>query len=374
MKILRFVILAFIVWGLPSFLLVAFGETVGALSSHISNVLLLLYYLLSKKGKLIFPFIFLGILYFLISGAIDVPDSKSFINDFIKYVIFIVCGAEVARNTSLKDLIAFLLVGATSILAHAIFFTDNYGRYSGFYLDPNAAGFVSLIGYCLAYQLSNNSLKLILLFIFTFSGAITFSRYFFIMWLITSLIAIFSNVRNSQGILIGLGSLVVLISVASILQFNTARFSIVENLFERKIQTTAFTEHSRTEQWSAYLGDIFDNPIFGNGHQSFKGVTGVKQGVHNTYLMVIGESGIIPFLLIIGIYIYMVKRSLSSFKTNVYKIMIALTLLTFLMVIHNYFNNYLLLFISIWLLVKLNEVSIAENQNEIKEVITWKTT
>ncbi|WP_298896303.1 O-antigen ligase family protein [uncultured Psychroserpens sp.] len=352
MKLLRYIILMLLLWEISSFSLEVFGETAGSYTSHLANILLIGYYFLSKKRKLLFPFLILGLLYFMISGLVEVPDAKAFINEFIKYLILIVGGAEIARDTGLKDLCFILLIGSLSILVHSLFFVDGYGRYSGFYLDPNAAAFVSLIGYCLTYKLQNRQLRLILLFAFTFTGVITFSRFFLIMWLFISILSVFSNRKNAQGLLIGFGALLLLVSVAAILQVNTARFSIIESLFESEIQTTAFTEDSRTKQWTSYLDDIYDNPIFGNGYKSFMGSSG-RQGVHNTYLMVIGESGIVPFLLLIAIYVSMFFKSLPFFKSEIHLTLMAISLVGMLMVIHNYFSNDFLIFISMWLLVKL---------------------
>jgi len=354
MKFLKYFILILLLWEISSFSLEVFGETAGGYASMLTNLLLIGYYFLSKKRKLVFPFLILGALYFIFSGLIEVPDEKFFINEFIKYLILIVGGAEVARDTSLKDLCYILFIGALSILVHALFFADGYGRYSGFYLDPNAGAFVSLIGYCLTFKIDNKRLKLILLFAFTFTGVITFSRFFLLMWLLVNLLAVASDRKNSQGFMIGFGALVLLLSLASILQLNTARFSIIENLFENKIQTTAFTEDSRTTQWTSYLNDIYKNPIFGNGYKSFMGSEN-RQGVHNTYLMVIGESGIIPFLILIIIYLGMLKKSMSYFKSELHLFLIAISVMGILMVIHNYFANDFLIFISIWLFVRLGD-------------------
>jgi len=354
MKFLKYFILILLLWEISSFSLELFGETAGGYASMLTNLLLIGYYFLSKKRKLVFPFLILGALYFIFSGLIEVPDEKFFINEFIKYLILIVGGAEVARDTSLKDLCYILFIGALSILVHALFFADGYGRYSGFYLDPNAGAFVSLIGYCLTFKIDNKRLKLILLFAFTFTGVITFSRFFLLMWLLVNLLAVASDRKNSQGFMIGFGALVLLLSLASILQLNTARFSIIENLFENKIQTTAFTEDSRTTQWTSYLNDIYKNPIFGNGYKSFMGSEN-RQGVHNTYLMVIGESGIIPFLILIIIYLGMLKKSMSYFKSELHLFLIAISVMGILMVIHNYFANDFLIFISIWLFVRLGD-------------------
>ena len=161
---------------------------------------------------------------------IYVESTKDYINEIIKYFILIICGAELARDTSTKEFIFFLMTGAISILLHAVLFADGYGRYSGFYLNPNGAAFICLIGYCLTFNIERKLLKYILIFIFTFAGAITFSRFFFLMWLLVTLISVIGDKRNVQVLGIGAGAIVLLISVAAILQLNAERFAMLEGL------------------------------------------------------------------------------------------------------------------------------------------------
>lgn len=362
MKIIRYIVLILLLWGFDSFALFVFGETIGSLASYSTYLFLLGYYLLAQKRKLIFPLIILGLIYFTISALISIPDYNDYINEFIKYFIIIVCGAEVARDTSHKELTYFMLIGALSILIHAVAFSGGYGRYSGLYLNPNGAAFVSLLGYCLAFQIEQTKIKYIILFAFTFAGVLTFSRFFFLMWILTTLVAVYGDKKNIQVLGIGIGAMVLLISVAAILQVNTTRFAFIEGLLDNNVQTQVITKDDRLESWAKYYDDILTNPIIGNGYKSFSGADNTKQGVHNTYLMVLGESGIIPFLILIGIYILLIKRTLTSFKDYIYKFLLAISLTAILLTMHNYFNNELILFITIWLYVKLN------NNNPNKEL------
>ena len=354
MKLIKYIILILLLWGIDSFVLSVYGETFGSYASLATYLGLLVYYFLSKKRKLLFPIIILGLSYFVISGLVYVEDSEVFINEFIKYIIIVVCGAEVARNTSQKELCYFLLVGVLSILVHAVAFADGYGRYSGFYLNPNGAAFVSLIGYCLTFSIRDKKVQYFLIFIFTFTGALTFSRFFFLMWLLITLASIAGDKKNLQVLAIGFGALFLLISVAAILQVNTERFGLLQSFFDNDIQTNVMTKNARISSWAQYYDDIMSNPIAGNGYKSFSGQASI-QGVHNTYLMVIGEAGIIPFIIIIGIYINLIKRSFSEYKNQVYKLLLALSLSAILLTMHNYFNNEIILFATIWLLVKINQ-------------------
>ncbi|MBT8266890.1 MAG: hypothetical protein KJO41_10745 [Bacteroidia bacterium] len=358
MKILKYILLSLLLWGASSFSLVAFGQSVGSNVSYLTYILLLLYYFFSKKRRFLLPMILLGLSYFIISGFIYVDDSEEYIYEFIKYLIIVICGAELARNTTRKEFSYFLLIGAMSIIIHSVVYADAYGRYSGFYLNPNGAAFVCLIGYCLTFGISNKAVKYFLIFTFTFAGVLTFSRFFFLMWLIITLISIASDKKNIQLLGIGFATLAILISAAAILQVNTERFSILLEIIDYNLQTSKLTEDTRLESWAKYYEDILANPIFGNGFKSFSGMVNVKQGVHNTFLMVIGEAGLIPFFIILGFYFYMLKLTFKVYKEEMYKFLIAVLLIAILMVMHNYFNNEIILFVTIWLYVRLDNRAI----------------
>jgi len=134
-------------------------------------------------------FVILGLGYYLISGIqFYRGDDTNFIKDSIKFIALIIFGGEIIRNTSKKTLFLFLLIGSSSIILNALFFADNYGRYSGLYLDPNAAGFICISGYGLTYGIDQKKIRLFGQFIFSLAGFMTFSRTFIVLWVLINLI------------------------------------------------------------------------------------------------------------------------------------------------------------------------------------------
>ncbi|MEY8848962.1 O-antigen ligase family protein [Psychroserpens sp. XS_ASV72] len=355
MKIVKYLALILVLWGIPSFF--SYDEAIGSKFSLLMVGMLGLYYLLSEKRKPIIPFIVLGLLYFLISGLIMVHDSKYFINDLIKYFVVVICGAELARDTTKKELFVILTLGATSILAHAMFFQGDFGRYSGFYLDPNGAGFVCIMAYCLSFSIPSKLLKNSGQFLVTLAGLLTFSRTFIILWLLVSMISIFSNRKNALNFGLGIGALIIILSIGSLLKVDVDRFNALESIFneDQATNVSVINEDSRTRTWSRYYDDILENPFFGNGYRQLSGFDEVTPGVHNSYLMVIGEAGILPFLLFVGIYLFMLIKNIPSYKTHGYRVMFALTLFMLLLTTHNYFDNFLIIFVSIWLYIETTE-------------------
>ncbi|WP_066225431.1 O-antigen ligase family protein [Formosa haliotis] len=355
MKFFRYIILLFLICNIPSIILVCFGDSLGSFFSYLSFFLLLTFYLINPKNKPIWVFIIFAISYFTISGVINVDDEKYYYIDFFKYILLIVCSTEVARQTSNKELIIFFILGAISIVINAIFFPMDYGRYSGFYLDPNSAGFVCLIGCALSFSLKVEKWKLICFFIFTVSGALTFSRTFFLLWLIIVLFSILQNRKNIKILILGLGSILLFLSFASILKLNTERLSLLENIFNNNvINSSQINEDSRTQTWSLYYDQIFNSITFGNGYKSFS--IGEKNGVgvHNNYLRILGEGGLIPFFLFICIYLFMLYKSLKSIKNEVYLFLTTLVIIAVHLTNHNFDTINHVTFISLWLFISLN--------------------
>ncbi|WP_431137546.1 O-antigen ligase family protein [Psychroserpens mesophilus] len=361
MKILRYIISILLVCNIPGVILLNFGDSMGSVFSYLTLSLLIFFYAINEKHALPWPFIIFALLYYVISGLVYVPDEKYYYIDFIKYVIIIVCGAELARRTTVKELLVLFIIAVSSILINAIFFPMDYGRYSGFFLDPNAAGFACLIGVILTFSIKKDKWKYISLLFFTFCGALTFSRTFILLWVIIILISTFQNRKNVSIFVAGFLAIFLLLSISSTLSLNTDRLNLLDSAFgEGKIDSSVNND-SRTETWSNYYDLIFDSPIVGNGYESFKSDNIYEVGVHNNYLRVIGESGIIPFLIFVGIYFYMLFKSFKTFRTKPYECLLAIGLVIVGLTNHNFDTIHHVTFVSIWLYLRVIE-------NETEEI------
>ncbi|MEH6538377.1 MAG: hypothetical protein V7719_18415 [Psychroserpens sp.] len=351
MKILRFIVITFSIWYLPTFILEVSGETAGSYTSYLMFIMILGYYFLAPKVKPYFTLIFLGITYYLISGLAYSGDFDYFIFKFLKFIVFIVGMSELVTRCKPNYLFYFLLVGALSIIVNAVFFPHMYGRYSGFYLNPNLAALVALIGFCFCYKVSNRILRMIGFIIFIFAGFLTFSRYFILMWILLSLISVFIDRKNAEVLGLGIGSGIIIFAVASLLQLNPYRFKAIENILGDQVEqgTRVLSENSRVETWSHFFDDILNNIIFGNGFSSLSGDTGISVGVHNSILLTIGEAGIIPFFIMIIMFGRLFYLGLKKMKEELFAGLLSLVMCSYIFVSHNFYDNYLLLFFLIWL-------------------------
>lgn len=144
---------------------------------------------------------------------------------------------------------------------------------------------------------------------------------------------------------------------SSSLQLNMERFGAIKNIFvEGSNGSKVLQEDSRTETWASYKNIILDKPILGNGYKKLQGHHfGLFAGVHNTFLLVIGEAGILPFLFLVGIYFFFLWEGWRSWKQQSQFTMLALVLFTALLVSHNFFEKFYLLFCSMYLFIVFTE-------------------
>lgn len=355
-----------------------FGGTLGSLASYASSLLLLGYFVFIRaKSKPLIPFIVLGLLYFLISSLnyTHIDHNNHFIKEFIRFMIVAVCGAEVAKRTTTKDIYYIVLIGAVSVLINAIIFptananfSADYGRFSGFYLNPNFAGQICLVGYAISFSIYNRTWKYAGQFIFTLAGILTFSRTFIVVWLIISLFAMIQSRRNIKVPAIGVFVLILLFTFSESLTLNKERFTAFQSIFgTEQVQTKVIKKGTRDETWALYYDMILDKPFLGNGYRKLSDKYNGLPGAHNSFLMVLGEAGILPLLLMLGIYGYLLTKSFSFFKTRPEIFYISMVLVLALMTSHQYFTVFYFIFVSMFVYFRLKDMS--ENER-VQEFVT----
>ncbi|RXJ45965.1 O-antigen ligase family protein [Gelidibacter gilvus] len=374
MKILRIVILALVLWNLPSIALATLGPAFGSSLSFLIISLLALYYFLEEKTTPNWWILLIAFLYFTISSFQYDGETKFFINNFVKYFVLVIGGYELIKRVSKEELFYFILLGSLSIGIETIFFPIRTGRYAGFYLNPNVAGFICIYGYALTYGLKNLPLKLFGQFIFTLMGLLTFSRTFIVIWVLLNLISLKISIKNIR--ILGVGVLIFssLLVIDDIVGLNNPRFTQLKNIINNEnVSNREITEDSRTDTWALHYDKIYQSPIFGNGYDTFSGEMGKVVGVHNTYLLIIGEGGIIPFLLFLGYFIYLFYWSIYFFKETPYLIMQTIALSVFLLANHNFFNFYYLTLVAMWIQYQIvKQKRLLSNTNTLTENINLK--
>ncbi len=366
-ELLRYVLLFLLLCNTTAFALVYMGPSMGSLTSFATSILLLVYFFFAKPWhKPALPFIIFALFFYTISSFnyTENDTTNFFMKESLRFMITVICGTELLYRCRPKDFFYIFLIGAFSIILNAVVFPEANalhglirGRYGGFFLNPNFAGSACLFGFALSYKISSRTWRLIGQFAFTLAGIFTLSRTFVVVWLLINLIAI---VRDKKNLLVPVIGGVVLIGVFTFTDskmFQTDRFNALESFFdEGPVETETLERDSRTATWAMYYDLIMEKPVFGHGYTKFSRKIGNLPGVHNTYLLIIGEAGIIPFLILIGLYGYLVFGSFTQFKTRPELFYIMVIACLAMMVSHNYFFNYNNVLLSIFVYLELRKI------------------
>ena len=366
-KIISFIVLFITLLNIPTIVL----ETLSiSISSPISYLLFSLLAFLIFTNKIKYPktVIILAItasLYFFISALQYNGDYIILILIYIKFILYLFGLYIAIRNIDQNIILVFLFLGAVTILLDSLYFRFNdfqgvgyvsqYGRYSGFYLNPNTASMICLIGYALTITKENYWKSLSLAF--SFLGFLTLSRTFMITWFLITLVYLFYNrkyiVKTSLILIVCAFSL---ITFSKDLNLDADRFGFLLNLFSGQINNEVLTNDSRQDQWAKFYTMIYESPIIGNGYSSFTtSADGFGDaGVHNAFLLILGESGILPFLLIIILFFFLFKKCYNLRKKNLTFLLLMFVLFTQFLVSHNFFDNGLMLFIFLNIIYLLN--------------------
>lgn len=367
LELIKYVLLFFLFCNFIAFSLLYIGPTMGSFISYSTSLLLLVYFFFAKPWhKPAIPFVIFGLLFFIISSFnyTENDTTNFFIKESIRFMIAIVCGTELMYRCKPKDFFYVFLIGAFSIIINALVFPQAnalhgliLGRYGGFYLNPNLAGSACLVGFALSYTMKSKTWQLIGQFACTLAGIFTLSRTFVVVWLLINLIAITKNRKNLLVPVIGGVVLIGVFTFTDTKIFASDRFEALESFFdEGPVQTKTLEKDSRTATWALYYDMIIDKPIFGHGFIKFQKKTGNLPGVHNSYLLVIGEGGIIPFLILIGLYGYLLFASFQQFKTRPELFYIMLIVSLAMLVSHSYFFAYSNLLLSIYVYIQLRMI------------------
>ena len=368
-QVLRYLILFLVLCNIPGYLYVFTNTTLSSAVSILTSILLILYFFLSKPWqKPVVPFILFTVLYFTIGGLNYYGGEAEMIKEFIRFLILVICITEVMYRSTYKDLFYILLLGALSVIINAFIFPYTNalhglvkGRYGGFFLNPNTAGIVCLLGIALSYSIKNVKWRTVGQLTFTLAGFLTLSRTFIVVWLFINFLAIIKDRKNLLVPIIGIIALTVMVTFTDSKIFAADRFEALTAFFgEGEVKSKTVKNDSRNETWALYYDKIYEKPFFGHGYKSFQKVTSRSPGAHNTYLMIIGESGIIPFLLFIGTFIYLLRYCLRYFKEEPYLLYTVLVVLLNLMASHTFFSNYQSITLSIFIFLKIRTLKANE--------------
>jgi O-antigen ligase len=288
------------------------GITLIVYSSHVRCWSVLGYVLL------VFLFLFFSILFAL---SLDSDVNLAFLRGPVGSAILVVgvCGASVSLGAHFTERVVgsapFLLaVSAAAVLASPLLYPiyvnppPDVLRFSGFFANPNEAGIVCVTGAAFSlnsFVISRRWIYLTLAAFFSVAVLATFSKASMVALLALCSYALIASKASRRAVAL---LLVALISgaAATLLIIGTEADLLAESQLERifelsKILALQIDEETSTNRiyvWHAALLQITDNVLFlGSGLGSMRAIEGALmeegtwRGVHNFWLMLIGEGG-----------------------------------------------------------------------------------
>jgi len=197
----RILFLFLILCNFPSYALSYISPLAGKILSY-STFLILIAHSFLVRNYPIKDYLIFGFFYFFVSLIVDSRSFEISSSLIVKYFIFFFCIKSVLLTIKYIEIFWILVLGCISIYIEVLLSGDLVGRFSGLYLNPNAAGFAVLIGFIFSLGLVNLRLKYFGQIIFTVAGFLTFSRTFFVLWILVNVISLFYNIKNGINLLL----------------------------------------------------------------------------------------------------------------------------------------------------------------------------
>ncbi|MEM9544433.1 MAG: O-antigen ligase family protein [Bacteroidota bacterium] len=204
-------------------------------------------------------------------------------------------------------------------------------RSAGFFGNPNEAGSFAnyaLVIFLTLFFISKKKAVFIGLAGLAIAGSVlSFSKAAFIISTLMVLFFFFKNItffhKSTQRTRIAFVTLIFGLIFGVFAFFNSStgqKFELTRAQQKRIVGTLALlsgeineeTTSDRTVVYSHGFGLIKRNPYIGHGIGTFHRFNSgnMKIGVHNTYILILGESGILPILLFLGFYFMLIYRGL----------------------------------------------------------------
>lgn len=234
---------------------------------------------------------------------------------------------QIGVERLLKGILAILAVICTLILATPLL-VDFYmppaylsdvmdiapNRFTGTYINPNMAGMVACYAAGLALAFLNagryRTFAVLVMILSSAACLLTYSRTVFFTWALLLLLFLYFSTFNlyRKGTFLGVTLAMAFGAVFFLSISNVERFlALTPDQFNRlmSMKTLDFSgnyaPNVRWGLWDLGWSRITESPLFGHGLMRFHHLegAGVCQfgftcGVHNTYLMLWGEAGLIP--------------------------------------------------------------------------------
>lgn len=236
--------------------------------------------------------------------------------------------------------------------------THSYNiRLTGYYLNPNLTGYIANIAlvFGMTYFIFNKRLNLLAILLFVVSLYISIRSFsktsIIITFLLLLLFAIFLLANKKfwfSKIFFERRLIFLILLVCGIyLLFESSKWyknldegqrqridQVVSILFEQKINNQTTTH--RSDIWQVGLDKFLNSPIIGNGYGSFEYFSEEGQGIHNMYLKIFGEAGIIIGVIYLFVHLLLFRIMYFEYRLHYRFLLLGLIIVT---LVFNFSNH-----------------------------------
>lgn len=332
----------FCILNLPTLLTYKGVSSLNAVSLMLAILLLALMKQYTKTIYQLRLYLFFLATYILISlialivkdSATDVDIASSVKSIIIGIIILIatyqyISGISDERyQTALKLVVFITFLGVLSIIFSTPLSLDtitrinaeDYTRKSGVYLNANIGGFtaMTLMSFAFASHFKNKSVNMILIGTALLAVLMGASKTSFII--LAVFILIFLSRCSLRSINI---KSIITVVVVCVLSYALLQSFLVGDNYDRIMQlsklahgdTSSDVTSSRFDLAKVAISIIGDNILIGKGLYYFTLLPadltgfGERAGVHNTYLLILGDSGFLPLILFVLMLVNCIKAS-----------------------------------------------------------------
>lgn len=253
-------------------------------------------------------------------------------------------GINAFQNILLLSLVMNLVIIATGLESNYTDLGDKIqgSRHGGIFGNPNELGFFSNFGFLIFLLHKENSARFYLaLVVCPVLSFLTFSKTSIIVTALLLVLLIFKRSKKWLFVV-----LLVLLQFGSsdwtsslnLDSEQTRRFNLIGRLISGEIN--AETTSERSVLFSEGMKRIRASSFLGSGFGSFQRLKGIGLGIHNGYLLILGEGGIPVFLVF---SIFSTKLAITVYrKTKSLLILMSVSICVFILGIlpsHDIFEN-----------------------------------
>lgn len=215
----------------------------------------------------------------------------------------------------LTGILALLTAASTSMLVLAIVLSFYFGesifeyRSAGGHQGPNQAAFIACLTVATASAMllwrRQQGWAVASITIAITATATTLSRTGLITLMVLAVAVVVYGYRLRGPII------AVAFSLAAVVVFGLIGWYLNVSVSNRVGRLTSLGLDTRLEAWSLGLSMIRDAPLVGHGTDAFFHMVGcylITCGVHNQYLLLIGEAGVLPLLLWVLFFAVVFKK------------------------------------------------------------------